>query len=50
MNNLLKFKIFTLIMLNFFVVSCSNDDDNVVAINSIPVAVDMTATSEAGVA
>jgi len=48
MNNLLKFKLFTLSLLTLFIISCSNDDDNVEDINSIPVAVDMTATSEAG--
>ena len=50
MNKLLKFKLFTLSLLTLFIISCSNDDDNVEDINSIPVAVDMTATSEAGAA
>ena len=50
MKKLLKFKSFTLIMLTLFVVSCSSDDDNVEGINSFPVAIDMSATSEAGAA
>ena len=36
-----------LALLGLFAISCSSDD-NVEDINSIPVAVDMTATSEAG--
>ena len=50
MNKLLKFKLFTLSLLTLFIVSCSNNDDNVEDINSIPVAVNMSATSEAGAA
>jgi YbbR domain-containing protein len=50
MKKLLKFKSFTLIMLTLFIVSCSSDDDNVEDINSFPVAVNMSATSEAGAA
>ena len=50
MKKLLKFKSFTLIMLTLFVVSCSSEDDNVEGINSFPVAIDMSATSEAGAA
>ena len=50
MNNLLKFKPFNLILITLFVVSCSNNDDNVEDINSIPVAVNMSASSEAGAA
>ena len=50
MNNLLKFKFFTLSLLTLFIVSCSNNDDNVEDINSIPIAVNMSATSEAGAA
>ncbi|MDB3874723.1 Ig-like domain-containing protein [Flavobacteriaceae bacterium] len=50
MNKLLKFKLFTLSLLTLFIVSCSNNDDNVEDINSIPIAVNMSATSEAGAA
>ena len=50
MNKLLKFKFFTLSLLTLFIVSCSNNDDNVEDINSIPIAVNMSATSEAGAA
>jgi hypothetical protein len=50
MNNLLKFKLFTLSLLTLFIVSCSNNDDNEEDINSIPVAINMSAKSEAGAA
>ena len=48
MNKLLKLQF--LFALGIFVISCSSDDDEPVEINSIPVAVDMSATSDAGAA
>jgi len=48
MNKLLKLQF--LFALGIFVISCSSDDDEPSEINSIPVAVDMSATSDAGAA
>ena len=46
MNKILKLQF--LFILGLLVISCSDDDDVPVEINSIPVAVDMSATSDAG--
>ena len=48
MNKILKLQF--LFILGLLVISCSDDDDVPVEINSIPVAVDMSATSDAGAA
>ena len=46
MNKILKLQF--LFILGLLVISCSDDDDVPVEINSVPVAVDMSATSDAG--
>ena len=48
MNKILKLQF--LFILGLLVISCSDDDDVPVEINSVPVAVDMSATSDAGAA
>ena len=49
MNKLINFKSYLMMMLCLFVISCSSDDE-VVDINSIPVAQNLTMTVEDGAA